>query len=166
MQNGKVVAYVSHQLKAHEKVYPTHELELAILIFFFFTLKIWRCYFYGVKFEIYSEYKTLKYFFTQLDLNLRQQRKVEYDFILQYHPRKANIIVVALSRKPHQVLASLSFKDWKGSITTEDYYLQLYEDNHIACVYNVIVTPSLFNKLSKVNGKMKVEINLELVIEW
>ncbi|XP_060974115.1 uncharacterized protein LOC133039277 [Cannabis sativa] len=39
MQNGKVVAYASRQLKPHEKNYPTHDLELAAVIF---VLKIWR----------------------------------------------------------------------------------------------------------------------------
>ena len=51
MQNGKVVAYASHQLKPHEKNYLTHDLELAVIMF---ALKIWRCYLYGEKFEVYS----------------------------------------------------------------------------------------------------------------
>ena len=41
MQEGKVVAYVSRQLKLHEKNYPTHDLELATIVF---ALKIWRHY--------------------------------------------------------------------------------------------------------------------------
>ena len=44
MQNGKVVAYASRQLKPHESNYPTHDLELAAVIF---ALKIWRHYLYG-----------------------------------------------------------------------------------------------------------------------
>ena len=39
MQDGKVVAYASRQLKPHEQNYPTHDLELAIVVF---ALKIWR----------------------------------------------------------------------------------------------------------------------------
>ena len=89
MQNGKVVAYGSRQLKLHEKTYPTHDLELAAVIF---ALKIWRCYLYGEKFELYYDHKSLKYLFTQSDLNLRQRRWVEYmedyDFTLQYHLEK------------------------------------------------------------------------------
>ena len=65
MQHGKVVAYASCQLKSHEKNYPTHDLELAPVVF---ALKIWRCYLYGAdkdaKFEVYSEHKSLKYLFT------------------------------------------------------------------------------------------------------
>ena len=44
MQNGKVVAYAFHQLKNYEKNYPTHDLELATVVF---ALKIWRHYLYG-----------------------------------------------------------------------------------------------------------------------
>ena len=69
MQCGKVVAYASRQLKVHEKNYPTHDLELAAIVF---ALKIWRCYLYGEKFEVYSDHKSLKYLFTQKELNLRQ----------------------------------------------------------------------------------------------
>ena len=44
MQNGKVVDYACRQLKPHERNYPTHDLELAAVVF---ALKIWRCYLYG-----------------------------------------------------------------------------------------------------------------------
>ena len=58
MQEGKVVAYGSRQLKTHEKNYPTHDLELAVVIF---SLKIWRHYLYGKKFEVFYDHKSLKY---------------------------------------------------------------------------------------------------------
>ena len=45
MQNDKVIAYTSRKLKVHEKNYPTHELELAGVVF---ALIIWRHYLYGV----------------------------------------------------------------------------------------------------------------------
>ncbi|PON77787.1 hypothetical protein PanWU01x14_025430 [Parasponia andersonii] len=112
MQNGRVVAYASRQLKPHERNYPTHDLELAAVIF---ALKIWRYYLYGMKFDIFSDHKSLKNLFIQKDLNLRQRRLVEnmedYDFDLQYHPGKANVVVDALSRKPRGVLAVLVFED-------------------------------------------------------
>ena len=71
MQNGRVVAYVSRQLKKHEQNYPTHDLEMAAVVF---ALKIWRHYLYGVTCEIYTDHKSLKYIFQQRDLNLRQRR--------------------------------------------------------------------------------------------
>ena len=138
------MAYASHQLKPHEKNYPTHDLELAAVVF---ALKIWRCYLYGAKFEVYSDHKSLKYLFTQRDLNLRQRRWVEYledyDFTLQYHPGKANVVADALSRKPRGVLASLALEDWRRSVTVADYSLQYYENDNVALVYNVTAIPSL-----------------------
>ena len=108
MQEGRVVAYGSRQLKTHEQNYPTHDLELAAIVF---ALKIWRCYLYGEQFEVFSDHQSLKYLFTQKELNLRQRRWMEfledYDFTLQYHPGKANVVVDALSRKTHGLVASL-----------------------------------------------------------
>ena len=100
MQDGKVVAYASRQLRIHEKSYPTHDLELADVVF---VLKIWRHYLYGSRFEVFSDHKSLKYLFDQKELNMRQRRWHEllkdYYFSLNYHPGKANVVADALSRK-------------------------------------------------------------------
>ena len=61
MQHGKVVAYAFHQLKEYEKNYLTHDLELAVVVF---ALKIWQHYLYGEKTQIFTDHKSLKYFFT------------------------------------------------------------------------------------------------------
>jgi hypothetical protein len=74
MQAGKVVAYASRQLKPHEQNYPTHDLEFAAIVH---ALKIWRHYLIGNKCKIYTDHKSLKYIFTQPDLNLRQRRWLE-----------------------------------------------------------------------------------------
>ena len=66
MQDGKVVAYASSQLKPHEHNYPTHDLELAAVVF---ALKIWRHYLYGEKCRIFTDHKSLKYLLTQKELN-------------------------------------------------------------------------------------------------
>jgi hypothetical protein len=60
MQNGKVVAYASRQLKSYELNYHTHDLELTAVVF---SLKIWRQYLYGEKCEIFTDHKSLKYLF-------------------------------------------------------------------------------------------------------
>ncbi|KAL0553629.1 hypothetical protein IC582_007529 [Cucumis melo] len=100
MQQGKVVAYALRQLKSHEQNYPTHDLELAAVVF---ALKIWRHYLYGEKIQIFMDHKSLKYFFTQKELNMRQRRWLElvkdYDCEILYHPGKANVVADALSRK-------------------------------------------------------------------
>jgi hypothetical protein len=68
MQEGKVVAYSSRQLKVHEINYPTHDLELVAVVH---ALKTWRLYLYGQKCDIYMDHKSLKYIFTQSELKLR-----------------------------------------------------------------------------------------------
>src|SRR5512142_488739 len=102
MQDGKVVAYASRQLRPHEKNYPTHDLELAAVVH---ALKIWRHYLFGTRTEVYTDHKSLKYIFTQLDLNMRQRRWLElikdYDMSIHYHPGKANVVADALSRKSY-----------------------------------------------------------------
>ena len=108
MQEGKVIAYASRQLRPHEVNYPTHDLELAAVVF---ALKIWRHYLYGSRFEVYSDHKSLKYLFDQKELNMRQRRWMEflkdYDFELSYHPGKANVVADALSRKALHVSAMM-----------------------------------------------------------
>nr|GFC88620.1 putative reverse transcriptase domain-containing protein [Tanacetum cinerariifolium] len=100
MQHGKVIAYASRQLKPYEVNYSTHDLELAAVVF---ALKIWRHYLYGESCDVFTDHKSLKYIFTQRELNIRQRRWLEllkdYDTNIQYHPGKANVVADALSRK-------------------------------------------------------------------
>jgi hypothetical protein len=102
MQDGHVVVYASQQLRKHEVNYLTHDLELATVVH---TLKIWRHYLMGKRCELYTDHKSLKYIFTQLDLNLRQRRWLElikdYDLGINYDPGKANVVANALSRRSH-----------------------------------------------------------------
>ena len=65
MQDGKVVAYASRQLKPHKQNYPTHDLELEAVVF---ALKIWRHYLYGEKCRIFTYHKSLKYLLTHKEL--------------------------------------------------------------------------------------------------
>ena len=114
MQSVRVVAYGSRQLKNHEQNYPAHDMELATVVF---ALNIWRHYLYGEEFEVYSDHKSLKYIFTQRDLNMRQRRWIEflkdYDFTLHYHPGKENVVADALSRKSWGALASIASQEWR-----------------------------------------------------
>jgi hypothetical protein len=114
MQNEKVIAYASRLLKPHEQNYPTHDLELAAIVH---ALKIWRHYLIGNKCHIFIDHKSLKYIFTQPDLNLRQRRWLElikdYDLEIHYHPWEANKIADALSRKPFGKKETNFLEDWK-----------------------------------------------------
>ncbi|GJV73001.1 putative reverse transcriptase domain-containing protein [Tanacetum coccineum] len=100
MQNEKVIAYASRQLKIHEKNYTTHDLELGAVVF---ALKMSRHYLYGTKCTVFTDHKILQPIFDQKELNMRQRRWLEllsdYDFEIRYHPGKANVVVDALSRK-------------------------------------------------------------------
>ena len=129
MQFGRVVAYGSRQLKNHEQNYPTHNMELAVVVF---ALKIWRYYLYGEEFEVYSYHKSMKYIFTQQDLNMRQCRWMEildeYDFTLHYHPGKANVVANELNRKSRGALASIASREWWMLETMGQFGLQ-YNDH-------------------------------------
>jgi hypothetical protein len=100
IQDNRVIAYASRALRPHEQNYPTHDLELAAVVH---ALKIWRHYLIGAHYNIYTDHKSLKYIFTQADLNMRQRRWLElikdYDLEVHYHPSKANVVADALSRK-------------------------------------------------------------------
>jgi hypothetical protein len=102
MQNNQVIACASRALRNHEQNYPTHDLELAAVIH---ALMIWRHHLMAAKCNIYTDHKSLKYIFTQADLNMRQRRWLElikdYDLEVHYHPGKANVVADALSLKAH-----------------------------------------------------------------
>jgi hypothetical protein len=102
MQDGHVEVYASRQLRKHEEKYPTHDLKLAAVVH---ALKIWRHYIIGERCEVYSDHKSLKYIFTQPDLNRRQRRWFElikdYDLGIKYHLGKTNIVADALSRRSY-----------------------------------------------------------------
>ncbi|KAI3777919.1 hypothetical protein L1987_47722 [Smallanthus sonchifolius] len=137
MQRGKVIEYASRQLKTHEVNYPTHDLELAAVVF---ALKIWRHYLYGVRCTIYSDHKSLKYFFEQKELNMRQRRWLEllkdYDCEILYHPGKANVVADALSRK--EATTPIEVKS-----------------------YQLIVTPDLMTEIERAQDEALKEENVK-----
>ncbi|KAL4285334.1 hypothetical protein GQ457_16G020240 [Hibiscus cannabinus] len=113
MQGENVIAYASRQLKPHELNFPTHDLELAAIVF---ALKIWRHYLYGEKCHMFTDHKSLKYLLTQKDLNLRQRRWMEllndYDLVINYHPGKdenvEHLRIVLQTLGDHQLYAKFS----------------------------------------------------------
>ncbi|GKF55369.1 putative reverse transcriptase domain-containing protein, partial [Tanacetum coccineum] len=100
MQNEKVIAYASQQLKIHEKNYTTYDLELRAVVF---ALKMWRHYLYGTRCIVFTDHKSLQHILDQKELNMRQRRWLEllsdYDCDIRYHLGKANVVDDALSRK-------------------------------------------------------------------
>src|SRR3954462_11807342 len=102
MQERKVIAYGSRQLRSHEDNYPTNDLESAAVIY---ALKLWRHYLVGNCCEIYTDHQSLKYMFTYPDLNLHQQRWLktiaDYNMGISYTPGKANVVANSLRRKAY-----------------------------------------------------------------
>ena len=82
--------------------YVIYDLELAVVVYVF---KIWRYFLIGNSCDVYTDYKSLKYIFTQKELNFRQRRWLElikdYDMRLYYYSGKVNVVVDALSRKSY-----------------------------------------------------------------
>ena len=153
MQFERVVAYGSRHLKNHEQNYPTHDMELAAIIF---SSKIWCHYLYGEQFEVFSDHKSLKYIFTQRDLNMRQRRWMEYledyDFTLHYYTSKANVMADALSRKSRRVLASIASREWQMIETVGQFRLR-YNDQAQGVMGIFVATPSLLSRVIESQGQ-------------
>ncbi|KAL0549929.1 hypothetical protein IC582_014424 [Cucumis melo] len=152
MQQGKVAAYDSRYLKSHEQNYPTHNLELAVVVF---ALKIWRHYLYGEKIQIFIDHKSLKYFFTYKELNMRQRRWLElvkdYDCEISYHPGKTNVVANALSRKASYSAALITkqapllrdFEKVEIAISVEEVTSQLAQLSVQSTLRQRIIVPQL-----------------------
>ena len=132
-------------------------MELAVVVF---ALKIWRYYLYGEEFEVYSDHKSMKYIFTQQDLNMRQCRWMEilddYDFTLHYHPGKANVVANELNRKSRGALASIASREWWMLETMGQFGLQ-YSEHAQGTLGSLVATLSLLSRVI-VSQEQDVEI--------
>jgi hypothetical protein len=100
--------------------------------------------------HIFTDHKSLKYFFTQSDLNMRKRRWLEliknYDLEIHYHPGKANVVADALSRKAHcNYLPTVSISGEESSVRI----------THIMTQYNVTLTPALRGKSLQLRAAMR-----------
>ena len=122
-------------------------MELAAVVFAF---KIWRHYLCVEEFEVYSDHKSLKYIFTQRDLNMRQRRWMEfledYGFTLNYHPVKENVVPDALSRKSRGALACIASQEWRMLETAGQFGLQ-YSEHTQGTLGSLVDTPSLLSRV-------------------
>jgi hypothetical protein len=152
MQEGQVVSYASCQLRKHEENYPTHDLELAAVVH---ALKIWRNYLIGYRCEIYSDHKSLKYMFTQTELNLRQCRWLElikdYDVRINYLLGKANVVADTLSRNKY--CSAAITRRMRPELHQEIRYLNLAMTNETTMA--VEVEPTLEAEIKK--AQLEVE---------
>ena len=90
---------------------------------------------------MYLDHKSLKYIFTQRDLNMRQRIWMEfledYDFTLHYHPSKENVVADALCRKSRGEFASIASREWRMLET----------------VRILVATPSLLSRVIESQGQ-------------
>ena len=148
-----MIAYTSCQLKKHETNYPTHDLELATIVF---TLKIWRHYLYGETCQVFTDHKSLMYLLTQRELNLRQRRWFElikdYDLVIDYHLGKANVVADALSRKSSMTLSHIctAYVPFMKTLG-----VNLNCDGYSALVAGFVVRSTLVDQLKENSCKMK-----------
>ncbi|KAK1663768.1 hypothetical protein QYE76_051927 [Lolium multiflorum] len=144
---GKVISYLSRQLKQHEQNYPTHDLELAAVVL---ALKVWRHYLMGNRCEIYSDHKSLKYIFTQKELNMRQQRWLElikdYDMEIHYHPGKANVVADALSRLSCQLNSMIASEQPSLHQEFEQFRMELVSEGFLA---SIELQPTLIGQIKE-----------------
>ncbi|WVZ75459.1 hypothetical protein U9M48_023509 [Paspalum notatum var. saurae] len=141
MQEGRVIAYASRQLRKHEANYATHDLELVAVVH---ALKIWRHYLLGNTCHIYTDHKSLKYILMQPELNMRQRRWLElikdYYLEIHYHPGKANVVADALSRRAHCNV--IEVRPTARVICCEIDAIEMATDQLIE-LYNLIIEPTI-----------------------
>ncbi|KAK8990017.1 hypothetical protein V6N11_008536 [Hibiscus sabdariffa] len=150
MQEGRVVAYASRQLKVHEKNYPTHDIELAAVVF---ALKIWRHYLYGERCIVYTDHKSLKYLMTLKELNLRQRRWLEllkdYDLSIEYHPAELQVkptLIQLIREKQLRDRAMAAYVQGIAEGKPTDFW---FRDEGVLCFKNRIVVPMMYEDVSR-----------------
>ncbi|GJT38403.1 putative reverse transcriptase domain-containing protein [Tanacetum coccineum] len=94
MQNEKVIAYASRQLKIHEKNYTTHDLELRAVVF---ALKMWRHHLYGTRCTVFTDHKSLQHI---LDKKVEQETTTKKERVKPLRVR-ALVMTIGLNLPKH-----------------------------------------------------------------
>jgi hypothetical protein len=146
-QNGFVVCYESRKLKEHERLYATHDLELADIVH---ALKKWRHYLMGKRFELRIDHNGMQSLFYQPTPNTRQSRWLEficeYDFDINKIKGKDNKVVDAIIRRVHELYA-----------TTISMYQSYLKDIFVEATKSDFQYMELVTKLQQGKMQQKVE---------
>jgi hypothetical protein len=122
------------------------------------ALRTWRHYLLENVVHIYTDHKSLKYIFTQPNLNMRQRRWLElikdYELEVHYHPRKANVAAYALSRKGH--CNYLPAVRATGEESSTRVLLDL-------SLFNITLTPTL---MGEIIGTQKNNASMAHIKRW
>ncbi|XP_073304607.1 uncharacterized protein [Primulina huaijiensis] len=127
--------------------------------------RLWRHYLYGEQFVIYSDHKSLKYLFSQPDLNMRQRRWMEllkdFDCEIQYQPGRMNLVADALSRKvQNAMLTSLTISKVHEHLETSGLTYQISGDYFV--VSSIQVEPQI---LSSIKAAQKTDPHIHRLKE-
>ncbi|XP_073273263.1 uncharacterized protein [Primulina huaijiensis] len=128
--------------------------------------RLWRHYLYGEQFVIYSDHKSLKYLFSQPDLNMRQRRWMEllkdFDCEIQYKPGRMNLVADALSRKvQNAMLTSLTISKVHEHLGTLGWTYQISGDYFV--VSSIQVEPQI---LSRIKAAQKTDPHIHRLKEF
>ncbi|XP_074315721.1 uncharacterized protein LOC141651930 [Silene latifolia] len=141
---------------SYEENYPTHDLELGAVVF---ALNIWRHYFNGAIFKVFSDHKSLKYIYTQKELNKRQRRWIEligdYDMEIVYYEGNASVVADALSRKSvHSLCTALSMLRLKEEVKKMDIHMIRKGE----AIIDLTLEPELYDELwEKQTSDVKIQ---------
>ncbi|XP_074278356.1 uncharacterized protein LOC141601948 [Silene latifolia] len=148
MPNGKVFAYASRQLKPYEDNYPTHDLQLGAVVF---ALKIWRLYLYGAAYNVFSDHKSLKYIYTQKELNMCQRWWIEligdYDIEIAFHEGKVNVVADVLSMKSvHSLCTVMSLMKLRDEMSKMGIHMIRKGD----AISDLTIEPELYDDIKRI----------------
>ena len=143
-----------------------HDLELAIVIL---ALKLLRRYLYEEKCKVYTDHKSLKYIFTQKELNMRQRQWLElikdYDLEILYHPGKANVVADALSRRRNYGIAALLSEQTSILAELRRLDVEVLTENVQTKLASLQLQPSLLERIKEAQKDDPERVTLLKTIE-
>ncbi|KAM1548403.1 hypothetical protein COP1_009473 [Malus domestica] len=148
MQSNRVVAFASRQLKPHKRNYPTYDLELVAIVH---ALKHGNIIIMVSDSNFFQIIRVVFIHTEGVEFNARHWMEYleDYDFSLHYHPRKANAVANALSRKSRGTVATLHLQKWKMIETLCQFKLHVDIKKDCVYLYNLVTQPFLGERLLK-----------------